>query len=72
MHIFGVGKIRRRQVYLFARFHFGAVWTLSLVELRTKMRMGVLPLLPQSSGKHFDLGTDAASIVREAAQHQSY
>jgi hypothetical protein len=46
MHIFALGKIRRRQVYLFARFNFGAVWTLGLIEFRTKMRMGVLPFLP--------------------------
>ena len=45
MHIFGVGKIRRRQVYLFTRLHFRTVWTFSLVEFRTKMGMGVLPFL---------------------------
>ena len=48
MHVFARGKIRRRQVDLFTGLHFGAVWTRSLVELRTKMCMVVLPFLPQS------------------------
>ena len=47
MHIFGVGKIRRRQVYLFARLHSRAIRTLSLIEFRTKMCMRVLPFLPE-------------------------
>src|SRR5262245_55961321 len=56
MHIFALGKIRRRQVYLFARLHSGAVWTLSLVEFRTKMCMGVLPFLPQAIKIQFRQG----------------
>ena len=47
MHVFIRGKVRRRQVYLFAGLHFRAVWTLGLVEFRTKMCMVVLPFLPQ-------------------------
>jgi len=46
MHVFAFRKIRRRQVYLFARLHPGAVRTLGLVEFWTEMYMGVFVFLP--------------------------
>ena len=47
MHVFRSGKIGRRQSDLFTFIRFGAVRTLGLIQLRTKVRVGVLPLLAQ-------------------------